>query len=156
MAWWPYYGTGSSEEGRADQFGETEPDILCDGWTESRLAAKVMLGSASPWNSVAFVPANAGTLGLDLVCAKEPTVLSAQPYEGTMESASTEAAGGGGIVSLNDRRESLASIQEYIDRIYAGEVCINKTLSPNFIELRWNEYIYGLTDEFIPSYTEGE
>jgi len=156
MVWWPFYGTGTSEEGRSDQFGETEPDILCDGWADSRLAAKVMLGSTSPWNSVAFVPANAGGLRLDLVCAKEATVLTAMPYEGTEESASTREAGAGGFVSLNDRRESLASIQEYIDKIYAEEVCINKTLSPNFIELHWNEYIYGLTDEFIIGYAEAE
>lgn len=152
MVWWQY------EEGRSDSFQEFEPDSMCEGWSDRKYLGKVMLGSVSPWRAVVFVPADATELALELVCAKEPTILTATPYEGTAESTSETTSVSGGLVSLNEQRGRYAAIQDYIDKIAAGEICVNNGLSRDFIELRWNPYIPGLTDEFIalPEEAEGE
>jgi|GEM_PF-2291246 len=144
FVWW-------NNEPRSDSFKEFEPAPGCSGWSDSMLAGKVMLGNTSPWDSIAFVPATATGLSLEIVCAKEPTVLTAKPLGGTAESTSQTTGASGGLVSLNDQRGTKPSIKEYVAQLLEGNVCVDNRQrpSPDIIELNWNPRIEGLSDGFI-------
>jgi len=150
LVWW------QEGEARSDSFQEYSPDSICAGWGSTKNAGKVLLSSSVPWNAVAFVPAEASTLGLEVICAKEPVIISATRYEGSGESTAETTGLEGGLVSLVEPQGNPTSIQDYVERIAAGEICVNNGMSNEFIELRWNPQITGLTDTFIQDWQTGE
>ncbi|MEM0359716.1 MAG: carboxypeptidase-like regulatory domain-containing protein [Candidatus Diapherotrites archaeon] len=149
FVWWQ--GT----EARSDAFKETEGDPFCEGWTEKQRAAKVMFNNVSPWNSLAFMPANAGAFRFELLCAKQPTTITAQPFESEPVSTAKTTTSSGGSVALVEQAGRIVAIQDYIDRIPKGEICINKgrgfaSGTVATLDLSWNTYIPGLTENFMP------
>ncbi|MFH1234344.1 MAG: carboxypeptidase-like regulatory domain-containing protein [Candidatus Diapherotrites archaeon] len=152
FVWWP--GEEGSEEGRSDSFQEFEGDSFCEGWSESIRAGKVLFSSVSPWKSVVFMPANASNFQFELLCAKQPTIITAKPFEGDASSTSKTTTQSGGTVALTDPKGRVAAIQDYIDRIESTEVCVNKGTKDArgalaVLDLHWNVSIPDLTDTFI-------
>jgi hypothetical protein len=148
FVWW------QGEEGRSDSFQEFEGDSFCEGWSENIRAGKVLFSNVSPWKSVVFMPANASNFQFELLCAKQPTIITAKPFEGDASSTSKTTTQSGGTVALTDLKGRIAAIQDYIDRIESTEVCVNKgtkdargTLA--VLDLHWNVLIPDLTDTFI-------
>jgi len=155
FVWW----NGDETEPRTDSFEQFAPDSQCDGWNENETLAKIMLGANSPWNSIVFVPATDRDLELELVCARQPTVISAEPLDGTMQSSSETTGISGGTVHLNNLRGGKPSLKDYLDRVWDGEICINARLArddPDLLELTWNPRIVGLSDHFITEFEEAE
>ncbi|MCX6802906.1 MAG: hypothetical protein NT067_07435 [Candidatus Diapherotrites archaeon] len=149
LVWWQL-----GIEGRSDSFQEFEGDSFCEGWAEKVRAGKVMFSNVSPWNSVVFLPANSSNFRLELLCAKQPTIITAKPFEGEASSTSKTTTSSGGAVSLTDPKGRVAAIQDYIDRIESSEVCVNKGKKDSsgtlaVMDLGWNVFIPDLTNTFI-------
>ncbi|MEM4662519.1 MAG: serine hydrolase [Candidatus Diapherotrites archaeon] len=139
-------GAGSEGEEKVqfsvDRFGLQKPDSFCSGWSQSIEASKLILGQGL-WVSVSYVPAKAADeyLKLEVLCAKNPIVLSTLTYEG-QEYSTPETRGieGGAVRIIEAIRQP--SLKEYIERIASGEICIDN-INRAQLRLRWNPTLFG-------------
>ncbi|MCX8190450.1 MAG: Ig-like domain-containing protein [Candidatus Diapherotrites archaeon] len=125
-----------------DSFGMQEPDSFCSGWSQKTEAAKLIIGQGA-WFAMSYVPSRAANeyLKLELICAKNPVVLSTVTYEGQEYSTSESRGVEGGTVRIIDTARQ-PSLKEYIEKIETGEICI-ENISRTQLKLRWNPAIFG-------------
>lgn len=133
FTWW----LNRDEQEASDELKEFAPPQgpFCTNFNEKRKLARVVLPTAGDWFAMTFVPLNADAT-LELFCAQRDVVIKVRRFDDT--EAGTVATRGlaGGSVRLQPETHLTQSIQEYLEEIANGRMCVK--LTRQTLELAWN------------------
>ena len=121
---------------KQDAFGETTPPKDCGSWEGKTLAAKFNTTDKSIVRTAGVAPA-VGTLKVELLCATKKSKLTARLNNGsTEETNETTTTTGGSVALKNDESVETKGLQNYVDKVATGEMCISA--SEGDTKLIWN------------------
>jgi hypothetical protein len=127
-------------EARVDELAEHSPESFCQGWSSVAKAAKLIVGPGE-WYTVTYVPVSrSGTtdyLQLEILCAKDPITLNATLFTGDEYTTAQTTGPEGGSVRLVEPTGVPPSIEEYVEMIKTGEICIDRINNLQLV-LKWN------------------